>query len=569
MQSAYQFNFLGLFAYILIADRGYVTGGMMAGSEERWREGSGATAGALGHLLERMTNDFTPQHDSHHYQPGFVPSASPPWTNSGQAPLTSLGSPMPSLQTSHTSLGSQIPPLQVNHNSLGSQVPTMQSAHSNIGPQMTPLQPVTTSAPGTMPPGPQLTGSSARSYSVSQDLFSELDGGRSPLLRSSSDLGLRLTHYHGQGNHYNDGRLDGFMDSSIDSLDGMLVSGHDSAFYLEVQRGPSAPSGTPPLQGEGQGLNPAAVPPPEFSFYSHENDRIIEGETVNNISAKFSNFTASLGSWFSPFDPFRSNLTAAQSKSQNPSRSSALGNRTETKPRKETSGSQQCNTSQTSIAQPTKANKPSYSDVLSKNPVQEGKLNAPTPPLNSRSSSSNSNSSCTTASNQQNQSPQNPSPSPAASRPEQKTRGSVTKASKTRSSNSNSNGSTGDQARRQSSRVENPLSQVGLDDVELTDKSLGNGSISAYEHYDWGECPTSSNTTTTTSTTLGSGSSILKSSSSSPTHQAKKTSAKGDAKKNTPEKSISGVPNEGETMKGSGDQLNNKLSSSHQKQPPK
>lgn len=538
----------------------------MAGNEERWREGLGATAGALGHLLERMTNDFTPQHDSQHYQPGFVPSASPPWTNSGQAPLTSLGSPMPSLQTSHTSLGSQIPPLQVNHNSLGSQVPTMQSAHSNIGPQITPLQPATTSAPGAMPPGPQLSGSSARSYSVSQDLFSEIDGGRSPLLRSSSDLGLRMNHYHAQGNHYSDAKLQGFMDSSMDSREDMLVSGPDSAFYLEVQRPPNALSGTPPLQGEGQGLSPTAVPPLEFSFYSHENDRIIEGETANNISAKFSNFTASLGSWFSPFDPFRSNLTAAQSKTHSPSEASAIGSKTETKPRKESSGSQQCNPNQVTTSQPTKANKPSYSDVLSKNPAQEGKLSTASPPLNSRSSSSNSNSSSTNAFNQQ--SPQSTSPSPAASRPEQKTRGSVTKGSKPRSSNSNNNGSL-DQGRRQTNKAENHVSQVGLDEFELIDGSIGNGSISAYEHYDWGECPSSTTITTSTSVNLGSGSSVLKTSSGSPTHQAKKALTKGDVKKNTPEKTSNNVALEGETVKGSGDQLNNKVSSSHQKQPPK
>ena len=536
----------------------------MAGNEERWREGLGATAGALGHLLERMTNDFTPQHDSQHYQPGFVPSASPPWTNSGQAPLTSLGSPMPPLQTSHTSLGSQIPPLQVNHSSLGSQVPTMQSAHSNIGPQITPLQPATTSAPGTLPHGPQLTGSSARSYSVSQDLFSELDGGRSPLLRSSSDLGLRLNHYHSQGNHYSDGRLDGFMDSSMDSLDGMLVSGPDSAFYLEVQRNPNAPSGTPPLQ-EAQGLSPGTVPSPEFSFYSHENDRIMEGETVNNISAKFSNFTASLGSWFSPFDPFRSNLTAAQSKTHSPSGASTIGVRTEMKPRKENNESQQCNTSQAAISQPTKANKPSYSDVLSKNPVQEGKLSTVAPTLNSRSSSSNSNSSSTTAFNQQ--SPQSSSPSPAATRPEQKTR-TMTKVSKPRSSNNNTNGSL-DQSRRQTNRTENHVSQVGLDDFEMIDRSMGNGSISAYEHYDWGECPSTTTTTNNTSTVLGNGSSVLKSCTGSPTHQPKKTSTKSDVKKNTPEKSSNSVPFEGEAVKGSGDQLNNKVLSFHQKQPPK
>ncbi|KAG7177957.1 DnaJ subfamily C member 14-like [Homarus americanus] len=298
---------------------------MMPGSEERWRDGSGTTAGALGHLLERMTNDFTPQHDSQHYQPGFVPSATPPWTTSSQTPLTSLGSPMPPLQTSHTSLGSQIPPLQSNHTSLGSQVPSMQSAHSNMGPQMSPLQPPTTSAPGGLPPGPQLTGSASRSYSVSQDLFSELDGGRSPLLRSSSDLGLRLSHYHAQGSPYNDGRLDGFMDSSMDSLDGMLVGSPDSAFFLEVQRGPAVSSGTPPLQGDPQGLTSSAVPHPEFSFYSHENDRRMEGESVSNFSAKFSNFTASLGSWFSPLDPFRSNLTAAQAKTPCVTQPSSVG----------------------------------------------------------------------------------------------------------------------------------------------------------------------------------------------------------------------------------------------------
>ncbi|XP_053632222.2 uncharacterized protein [Cherax quadricarinatus] len=546
---------------------------MMPGSEERWRDGSGAAAaaGALGHLLERMTNDFTPQHDSHHYQPGFVPSVTPPWTTSGQTPLTSLGSPMPPLQTSHTSLVSQMSSLQPNHTSLGSQVPSMQSAHNNMGPQMTPLQSSTTSASGGLPPPPQLSGSGARSYSVSQDLFSEVDGGRSPLLRSSSDLGLRLNHYHAQGNHYNDGRLDGFMDSSMDSLDGMLVGGHDQPFYLEVQRGPSVSSGTPPLQGDPQGLTPSAVPHPEFSFYSHENDRIMDGDSVSNISAKFSNFTASLGSWFSPFDPFRSNLTVAQTKTPCVSQAAAVSTGMKTPLTSEATLSSRCTTNvrnvQVTTSQPTKTNKPSYSDVLSKNPAQEGKLNTSGPAVNSRSSSSNSNSS---NSNITSHPPQSPSPGPATSRPEQKTRcqpGSNGKTKPRNSCSASSNTSNGSNTgsvghgSRLASKGENHIScsRVGLDDFDLTEGNLSNGNISAYEHYDWGEGST---------VILGNGPSLFKASTNSPVHQAKKCTIKGDLRKSGLEKTSNSIYCEDELFK-SNDQLNNKVMSTQQKQPPR
>ncbi|XP_071539041.1 uncharacterized protein [Panulirus ornatus] len=542
---------------------------MMPGSEEGWRDRPGTTPGALGHLIERMTNDFTPQHDSQHYQPGFVPSATPPWTTSGQAPLTSLGSPMPSLQTSHTSLGSQIPQLQSNHTSLGSQVPTMQSSHSNIGPQMTTLQPPTTSAPTGMPPGPQLTGSAARSYSVSQDLFSEIDGGRSPLLRSSSDLGLRLNHYQTQGSHFGDGRLDGFMDTSMDSLDGMRVGNHDSAFFLEVQSGPGVSSGTPPLQGDPQGLT-ASVPHPEFSFYSHENDRIMDGESVNNISAKFSNFPASLGSWFGSSDPFRSNLTAAQTKTPCVSQPSTVGTGLETPLNNKSAVSPHCNTSMRNVqmeaSQPAKVSKPSYSDVLSKNPVQEGKLNTSGPAVNSRSSSSNSNSS---SSNTANHPPQSSSPGPTASRPEQKTRNQASSNGKTKTRNSSSISSTTSNGSNSggighnsklSSKGDNIVtSRVGLDDFDLSEESLRNGSISVYEHYDWGEC---------SDITLGNGPSVFKASTNSPAHQPRKVTVKGDVKKSSTEKMSISVPCEVDTVKGS-DQLNNRVTTSAQKQPPR
>ncbi|KAK8745743.1 hypothetical protein OTU49_000355 [Cherax quadricarinatus] len=440
-----------------------------------------------------------------------------------------------------------------------------------MGPQMTPLQSSTTSASGGLPPPPQLSGSGARSYSVSQDLFSEVDGGRSPLLRSSSDLGLRLNHYHAQGNHYNDGRLDGFMDSSMDSLDGMLVGGHDQPFYLEVQRGPSVSSGTPPLQGDPQGLTPSAVPHPEFSFYSHENDRIMDGDSVSNISAKFSNFTASLGSWFSPFDPFRSNLTVAQTKTPCVSQAAAVSTGMKTPLTSEATLSSRCTTNvrnvQVTTSQPTKTNKPSYSDVLSKNPAQEGKLNTSGPAVNSRSSSSNSNSS---NSNITSHPPQSPSPGPATSRPEQKTRcqpGSNGKTKPRNSCSASSNTSNGSNTgsvghgSRLASKGENHIScsRVGLDDFDLTEGNLSNGNISAYEHYDWGEGST---------VILGNGPSLFKASTNSPVHQAKKCTIKGDLRKSGLEKTSNSIYCEDELFK-SNDQLNNKVMSTQQKQPPR
>ncbi|XP_066976225.1 dnaJ homolog dnj-5 isoform X4 [Macrobrachium rosenbergii] len=536
---------------------------MMPGSEERWRDRSGPTAGALGHLIERMTNDFTPQHDSQRFQPGFVPSASPPWTTAGQAPLTSQMTP---LQSPHASLGSQMSPqMQSTHTNLGSQVSSMQPPHGNMGPQITSLQPPTTSAPGTMPLGSQIGGPGPRSYSVSQDPF-DLGGGRSPLLRSSSDLGLRLSNF-------NDGTMDGYMDSSRDSIDSMLVGSHDSAFFPEVQRGPCVSSGTPPppLPGDPQGLAPSPVSQTDFSFYTNEHERFMEGVSVNNITAKFSNFTATLGSWFSPFDPFRSNLNVGDTKSQSVSQSSSVGVVLETLG-SDTPISSQCSVGNSGVqitgSQPTRTSKPSYSDVLSKNTAPDGRLNASCAGLNSRSSSSNSNSSNGNLTHP----PQSPSPGPTASRPDHQNRNQSGKSkSKARNSNSlgasasstnsnNINNNNNGNLTKSSEKADGHVSsRVGLDDFCLNEVSLSNGRISAYEHYDWGEKIESSS---------GYGlSSVYKASANSPTHQGKKSSLKGDVKKNTPEKTGSGVPAD-ENVRGN-DQLNNKISSTQQKQPPR
>ncbi|KAK7073015.1 Cleavage inducing molecular chaperone [Halocaridina rubra] len=544
---------------------------MMPGSEDRWRERPSATAGALGTLLERMTNDFTKRHDSQHFQPGFVPSATPPWTT------TSLGSQMAPLQASHSTLGSQMPQMQPTHTNIGSQVSSMSPPHNNIGPQMTPLQTPTTSASCTMPLGSQMGGPGTRSSSVSQDLFTDHGGGRNPLLRSSSDLGLRLSHYQGQGNICNDGRMDGnfsdarvdsFMDSSIDSIDTMLVGRNDSAFFPEVQRGPCVNSGTPPppMQGDPQGLAPAPVPQPEFSFYSNEHDRFMDGVGVNNITAKFSNFTATLGSLFSPFDSFRSNLNVGQVKSPSVSQQAAVRAVLDTSLPSEAGCSTQCNPSKGGIhmtgTQHSRSSKPSYSDVLSKNTVQESRLNAGNPVINSRSSSSNSNSS----SGNLNHPPQSPSPGPTATRPEHPNRNTSGKG-KSKGRNSNSignnagNGNGGGIHSRSSEKGDSQASssRVGLDDFHLGEVGLSNGRITAYEHYDWSE-----NSETCDGFGVSTGS---KTSANSPTHQTKRTSIKGELRKNTPEK-MSNCCLADEGARGN-DQLNNRVSSVQQKQPPR
>ncbi|XP_069999250.1 dnaJ homolog dnj-5 isoform X1 [Penaeus vannamei] len=548
---------------------------MMPSSEERWRNGTTAAQGALGHLLERINNDFTPQHDSQHYQPGFVPSASPPWTTAGQSPLTSLGSQMSPLPPAHANLGSQVPPMQI--------------PHSNMGPQMPPLQPPTTSAPGGMPLGSQLSGSASRSYSVSQDLFSELGGGRSPLLRSSSDLGLRVKHYQAaQGVHYSDGRMDGFMDSSMDSIDSMLVGGHESPFFPEVQRGPSSGnSGTPPpptLQGDPQNLQSSYNQ--SVGFYPSEHDRMMDEGSVNNITAKLSNFTASLGSWFGPFDPFRSNLTSDQNKGPVVSQASPVAvSRSPVQVTNDVPMASQCSNSSSSgssgkrnsnvtASQPARTNKPSYSDVLSKNTVQEGKQSGSGTGASSGNSVANSSSGSSGVSSYPqspspipaNQPPQSPSPGPITTRPDLQNHNQHGSSAKSKQRNSNSgsssgnNGGSGGHSSRFLSKGDTHISssRVGLDDFDLSDIGLSNGRISAYEHYDWGEGM---------DTLIGNGSMSYRLPASSPTHQSKKSSSK-DTKKNTPEKTSSSTHHEGNTARGN-DQLNNKVNSNQQKQPPR
>lgn len=549
----------------------------MPGGDERWNEETtGLSAGALENILARVTNDFTPQHQHQNYQPGFVPSAAPPpWPATPQPNPNMAPTPVGhSISVSHTTVGSPVS----SHSGLGSPVPNTLGIATQV-----PIQTTNTST---------AMGSAARSYSVSQDYFSELGGSRNPLLRSSSDLGIRLNQFQNQGGNYQDGRMEGFMDSS-DSLEDFSQTqayGQESVFFPEVQCGNNVNSSTPPpMQAESTGIPNSAGPTPQmqFSFYSNERDKI-----TANFTAKLSNFTASLGSWFSPFDSFRSNNLANESGQQGASLvppgcepTIILEEPLQASPSTIGTGrsTPNCNLN-TSTAANFRDTKPTYSSVLSKNTSsQDCKLSSNGANSSSRSSSSSSSSACIT------HPPPSSSPGLGGSRSEiPLTRNSANHSNtsskgKNRNSNSTSsttsNGSTGQGStsvnnntgnNNNNSRgsgykttIDNHINSSrvsGLDDFDLT--NLTNGRITAYEHYAWEGADVIPNGST--GGPVGS-----KGGANSPAHQAKKNSSKSETKKNTPEKTNSGKNQENENARSNTDQLNNKVASGQQKQQPR
>ena len=304
---------------------------------------------ALNHVLERMNQDFRP---TQHYQPGFVPAAAPPWTST-----TSAASNHPNIVGHNASV------VDPQHN---------QHLHNHLGP-----------------------GGPTRSYSASQEIFSDMGNSRTPLLRSSSDLGIRLGPFHqSQGHHFTDRPLDGILDSSVDSLEGTIGGMRDnSVFFPQPQQEtharscgtPVASTTPPPLQqpcSTTQGItniNTNAPQQQQFSFYSESENHLQGMSAVNNLTAKLSNFTASLGSWFGPLDPFRTSMAATSSPDTIPaltttkassdvmsSSSLAMGNQPNSTNQNITSHPvSNCNRPNTSNPQQT--SKPRYSDVLSKN----------------------------------------------------------------------------------------------------------------------------------------------------------------------------------------------------------
>lgn len=569
---------------------------MMPGGDERWNEETtGLSAGALENILARVTNDFTPQHQHQNYQPGFVPSAAPgpPWPAAPQAPNPNMAGPTPvghNISVSHATVGAPVS----SHSGLGSPVPNTLGIATQV-----PIQTTNTST--------SMGSSAARSYSVSQDYFSDLGGSRNPLLRSSSDLGIRLNQFQNQGGNYQDGRMEGFMDSS-DSLEDFSQTpayGQESVFFPEVQCGGNVNSGTPPpMQAESTGIQNSVGPGPQmqFSFYSNERDKI-----TANFTAKLSNFTASLGSWFSPFDSFRSNNLASAGASEGGQQGASLvppgceptiileeplqaSHNASPSTIGTGRSTPNCNLNSNTAAN-YRDTKPTYSSVLSKNTAsQDCKLSSNGANSSSRSSSSSSNSACITHppqssspglngtrsevpqtrsaanhnSNNSNKGKNRNSNSTSSNTSNGSTHGSsAVNTSNGNTSNGNtSNGNTGTSSRGCSYKTtDNHInsSRVGLDDFDLT--NLTNGRISAYEHYAWEGADLIPN-----GSIGGPGN---KGAANSPAHQAKKNNSKSETKKNTPEKTNLTKNQETESSRSTTDQLNNKVASGQQKQQPR
>ena len=226
-------------------------------------------------------------------------------------------------------------------------------------------------------------GGNNRSYSSSEELFSELGQVRTPLLRSSSDLGIRLGPLQGQNYSPTEHTLDKILDSSIDSMENPLGTVREgNVFYESSNNGncgtPIASTTPPPTHAQPQQQNTTTIPgmnptsnasQQQFSFYSErEHHHLLQGMSVNNITAKLSNFTASLGSLFGPLGNMASNAVSPEALSG--MNATGKGSSPIKLDRDScTSGSSPviCNESSSSTKQQT--NKPRYSDVLSKAPL--------------------------------------------------------------------------------------------------------------------------------------------------------------------------------------------------------
>ncbi|XP_076058246.1 uncharacterized protein LOC143035275 isoform X2 [Oratosquilla oratoria] len=312
-------------------------------------------------------------------------------------------------------------------------------------PQQPPPGLVSTHHPNQGSTGPSLdyVGASlgpARSYSVSQDILSDMNIARSPLLRSSSDLGIRLKQY--QTGTYSEG-LDGILDSSLDSVDG--TQGLDSAFFPDVspQRvlpssstppapppptspsnkftptvptsctsspstfppSPPAPQSPVSLASPASSSSPAAPTSPSsptsptspgtqaspFSFYPSDREHVVQGMS-HNITSKLHNFTESLGVLFSPLDHFSAHPPSPGKSStdtfgdggvhsQHPESGAHVTNASSLPAA--TATSCRAHPIKPEVQQTSPGSKPSYSDVLSKNTTQ----NFTVPPVSSVSPS--------------------------------------------------------------------------------------------------------------------------------------------------------------------------------------
>ena len=280
--------------------------------ENGWCE-SNIPHGAFGNILERMNNQFAPNHESQHYQSGFVPAANPAWN-------------------AHPH--DQIPPMTYSHQNSEMIIdPTVSMASMN----------------------------SVRSYSVSQETYPpDLSCNRTPLNRSSSDLGIRMGNFTHPNNY---SQLDGYMSHQIESLDGPV-------FYSEATRMQQISGGMSPFPVEGIRndnssdylANQQLAFSREMGTIDRSNNMLQETASCNNFATKFSNFTASLGTWFSPLDPAHNNFGG-------PSTSDQL-ERTSMTPGR-IGPVHSSSISRTPLKTGGACSKPSYSDVLSKAPSQE------------------------------------------------------------------------------------------------------------------------------------------------------------------------------------------------------
>ncbi|KAB7504422.1 DnaJ-like protein subfamily C member 14, partial [Armadillidium nasatum] len=274
----------------------------------------------FGDLLERMNSPYNTNQESPQYHSGFVPATNHPWTS----------------QHSHPHMLQMDPTL--NNSPLGTQV------------GLNPL----------------------RSFSVSQPPYPGMDCSRTPLMRSSSDLGVRLNHFPTPGENFPECQLQG-IDPHIETLD-------SSVFYPPNPHFHSSSSYQQMPVSNNEKILISQNPGIHYGPYVTESCRSQQNEQSSNFSSKLSNFTASLslGTWLSPLDQIRTDYNQGMQISETSVTTGGIRENSSNNNNIQTSSIMSSKSVETSSnfckePKPQINPKPRYSDVLSKAPTHEAK----------------------------------------------------------------------------------------------------------------------------------------------------------------------------------------------------
>lgn len=300
--------------------------------------------GAIDHLLYRMNSQFALSEECRQYHSGYVPN--PPWPHHLQEDL--YYNPMNST---------------VRRSPLGSQVGLSPLPH----------------------------------FSRNSESYNDSEMGHSPLLRSSSDHGQRLQQISQQSQTF-------FKNIPFNDIVMQRDSSNPNIYYNDHSLPPHLQSSIyhhppPPLpqasycnslQSSKNKIHNANYDVSNGSARQSKNLNSDLHESSSNLSNKLSNFTASLGTWFSPLDQAIKNSSDNLKAGSSQIIHDKIPNNLQNGFKESVHHSVPANL-QTDLyfdsSKPQVPSKLSYSDVLSKGSCQDAKLNSQSSPRNHKGKS--------------------------------------------------------------------------------------------------------------------------------------------------------------------------------------